>query len=43
MSAAIHLDLDGAWTRANLPLPALDLTTWGPQIELVAVWGGVNF
>ena len=36
MSDAIHLDLDGAWTRADLPLPAVGLTTWGPRLRFSA-------
>lgn len=36
MSDAIHLDLDGAWNRAELPLPSIDLTMWGARLRFSA-------
>ena len=36
MSDALLLDLDGAWTRSDLPLPAVDLTAWGPRLRFSA-------
>ena len=32
----LHLDLDGAWTGAALPVPTLDLTAWGPRLRFSA-------
>ena len=34
--AGLHLDLDGAWTQAALPLPKLDLASWGPRLRFSA-------
>lgn len=32
--AALHVDLDGAWTGIGVPgLPILDLQTWGPRLR----------
>jgi hypothetical protein len=35
-SAGLHLDLDGAWNRNQLPLRSLDATKWGPQLRFSA-------
>jgi hypothetical protein len=36
LSAALHLDLDGAWNRDRLPFQSLDATEWGPQLRFSA-------
>ena len=36
--AAVHLDLDGAWTPAALPgLPVVDARVWGPRLRFCAL------
>jgi hypothetical protein len=35
-SAALHLDLDGAWRRDQLPFQTLDATKWGPPLRFSA-------
>jgi hypothetical protein len=34
--AALHLDLDCAWRRDQLPFQTLDATTWGPPLRFSA-------
>jgi hypothetical protein len=34
--AALHLDLDGAWRRDQLPFQTLDATKWGPPLRFSA-------
>jgi hypothetical protein len=34
--AALHLDLDGAWRRDQLPFETLDATKWGPPLRFSA-------
>ena len=36
MGKAIHLNLDNAWPAGALPCPALDVTSWGPQLRFSA-------
>jgi arginase family enzyme len=38
-SAALHLDLDGAWTPGTAGLPTLDLRFWGPPLRFCALRG----
>jgi hypothetical protein len=33
MPAALHLDLDGAWTSAQIQVETLDLREWGPPLR----------
>ncbi len=33
---ALHLNVDGAWTGAALPLPTVDLPAWGPRLRFCA-------
>ena len=33
MPAALHIDLDGAWNRDELPFQSLDATKWGPHLR----------
>lgn len=35
-SAALHLDLDGAWNRDGVPFESLDATEWGPRLRFSA-------
>jgi len=35
-SAALHLDLDGAWRRDQVPFQTLDATKWGPPLRFSA-------
>lgn len=35
-SPALHVNLDHAWDSAELPLPTLDATEWGPQLRFSA-------
>jgi hypothetical protein len=35
-STALHLDLDGAWRRDQLPFQTLDATKWGPPLRFSA-------
>jgi arginase family enzyme len=32
----LHVDLDGAWSSGELPMPTLDATNWGPQLRFSA-------
>jgi arginase family enzyme len=36
LARAIHLNLDGAWPQAELPLETLDATSWGPRLRFSA-------
>jgi hypothetical protein len=36
LPAALHLDLDGAWVRDQLPLETLDARQWGPALRFSA-------
>ena len=36
MSRPLHVDLDGAWSSAELALETLDATNWGPQLRFSA-------
>ncbi|PYL64731.1 MAG: hypothetical protein DMF25_06070 [Verrucomicrobia bacterium] len=36
MSAALHIDLDRAWNRDEIPFQSLDATEWGPQLRFSA-------
>jgi hypothetical protein len=35
-SAALHLDLDGAWSRNGVPFESLDAIEWGPRLRFSA-------
>ncbi len=34
--SAVHLDLDGAWSKTPHDLPELDLTSWGPLLRFTS-------
>jgi arginase family enzyme len=36
LATAIHLNLDGAWPQAELPVETLDATSWGPKLRFSA-------
>ena len=36
MSGALHLDLDGAWSRETVPFATLELRDWGPHLRFSA-------
>jgi hypothetical protein len=36
LPAALHIDLDRAWNRDELPFQSLDATEWGPQLRFSA-------
>ena len=36
LSHALHLDLDGAWSFAELPMETVDAKKWGPQLRFSA-------
>jgi len=36
LPAALHIDLDRAWNRDEIPFQSLDATEWGPQLRFSA-------